>query len=271
MPERIRPHLKGAFEHRLFDAALHSLADQAHPLRFNNFAYSIRELVRHVLARLAPDDLVRRCPWVRPEGQKPEQVTRRQRGSYAIHGGLQPQYVVDTLDIELNEPLQVLVGALNTLSKHTHIEPDTFDLEAAQVTRLSDETLAALAELFATTQACRDAVCRALWDHIGRQLVERTLAETIVDIDILATHHMVEGIDLGEVEICTIDHALVHFRATGTLECELQWGSGDDGATLGESFPFECKLSSPVTAPEQVQIQEGSLRVDTSSWFANDN
>jgi len=271
VPERIRPHLKSAFEQHVFEAALHSLTDQVHPLRFNNFAYSIRELVRHVLARLAPDDLIRRCPWFRPEGQKPAQVTRRQRASYAIHGGLQPQYVVETLDVELDEPLRVLLDALDTLSKHTHIEPDTFDLGAAQVTRLSDETLAALAELFTTTQACRDAVRRALWDHIGRELVERTLDETIVDIDILASHHMVEGIDLGEVEICAIDHARVHFRATGALECELQWGSRDDGASLGESFPFECKLSSPVGAPEQVQIEDGSLKVDTSSWFGNDD
>jgi hypothetical protein len=272
--KRIHEHLDGAFEHHLFEAALRSLADQEHPLRFNNFAYSIRELVRHVLARLAPDDAVRRCPWFRPETEKADQVTRRQRAAYAIHGGLQPQYVMESLDVEIEEPLKALVAALNTLSKHTHIEPDTFDMDAAQVDRLSDETLGTLAALFDTTLACRDAVRRALWDHIDRELVQRTLDETIVDIDILATHHIVEGIDLGEVKVIAVDHERAKFRATGSLDCELQWGSnGDmrrgDGATLAESFPFSCELSSPVAAPEQLTIDEGSLQVDTTSWFGN--
>lgn len=51
----IEKRLSGDFEHDLFDAALYNLNDVHNKLRFNNFAYSLRELTRHILARLAPD------------------------------------------------------------------------------------------------------------------------------------------------------------------------------------------------------------------------
>lgn len=268
--QRIRPHLEGAFEQRLFEAALNNLADKNNPLRFNNFAYSIRELVRHVLARLTADDRVRRCPWFRQEAEREGQVTRRQRAAYAVHGGLQPTYVVETLYVELAEPLRALVEAQDVLSKHTHIEPGTFDLATADVARLSQETLQALAGFFDTMIACRAEVRRKLWDHVDRELVERVLSETIIDVDILATHHTVDGIDLGDVEVVAVDHERVHFHATGSLDVDLQWGRGDDAASLPESFPFVCQLSSPVATPERVRAEAGSIRVDTSSWFGED-
>jgi len=45
----ITERLSGNFEHDLFEASLHNLDDSSNKLRFNNFAYSIRELTRHIL------------------------------------------------------------------------------------------------------------------------------------------------------------------------------------------------------------------------------
>lgn len=42
-----------------------------------------------------------------------------------------------------------------------------------------------------------------------------------------------------------------------------------DGATLAESFPFACELSSSVAAPNQVRTEANSLTIDTRSWFGN--
>lgn len=70
MHEQVQRHLKGHFKYHLFDAALSNLANQKDPLRFDKFAYFIRELVRHVLTRLALDDHVRRCLWFRRKDVK---------------------------------------------------------------------------------------------------------------------------------------------------------------------------------------------------------
>jgi len=69
MHEQVQ-QLKGPLENHLFAAALSNLANQKDPLRFNKVAYSIRELVRHVLARLSPNDRVRWCLWFRLKDRK---------------------------------------------------------------------------------------------------------------------------------------------------------------------------------------------------------
>jgi len=51
-------YLKTDFEKNLFEAAFYNLLDIHNPLRFNNFSYVIRELIDHILRRLAPDECV---------------------------------------------------------------------------------------------------------------------------------------------------------------------------------------------------------------------
>ena len=59
----IKRYLDGDFEKRLISSCLKNLLDTNNELRFNNFAYSIRELSRHILHRLAPDEKVLNCSW----------------------------------------------------------------------------------------------------------------------------------------------------------------------------------------------------------------
>jgi len=86
--DRIRSSLAKGFETKLFEAALKNLDDRANPLRFNNFAYSVRETVRHVLKRLAHDHEVLRCQWYKNETGKQDGITRKQRAYFPVQGGL---------------------------------------------------------------------------------------------------------------------------------------------------------------------------------------
>ena len=47
------------FEHKLFVSSLRNYASHGNPLRFHNFAFSMRELVLHVIERKAPVKKVR--------------------------------------------------------------------------------------------------------------------------------------------------------------------------------------------------------------------
>ena len=49
----ILQHLAPGFEQKLFLAAIANVDDTSNKLRLNNFAYSMRELIRIVLERLA--------------------------------------------------------------------------------------------------------------------------------------------------------------------------------------------------------------------------
>lgn len=97
--DAVRAWLTSGFEAALFDAALRNLDDRQNSLRFNDFAYSVRETVRHALKRLAPDREVQRSQWYRNETERQKGGTRRQRAHSAVQGGLSDDYLKNSLDL----------------------------------------------------------------------------------------------------------------------------------------------------------------------------
>lgn len=272
MKEVIKEQLAGDFEKALFLAALGNLADGGNPLRFNNFAYAMRELVRHVMARLAPDDEVRACDWYKNEIDRSNGISRRQRVYYAVQGGLSDEYVTDELGIDVGEIHRRLRDSIDNLSKHTHIEENTFNLSGEEIERFVNETLAAVVDFFQTVTGCRTILVEALREHLDASIVNAAISETILSIDELATHHSIDAVYTEQVHIRQIDAHFIHFVAEGTVECELQWGSNSDlrrgdGATLDQDFPFTCELISSVDDPRAIVAEENSFRADTSLWW----
>lgn len=271
MPAEIEKELCEGFERNLFVAAQKNLADKSNPLRLNNYSYAMRELTRHVLHRLAPDDYVISCPWYKNETDKEKGITRKQRAYYAVQGGLENSYVENTLGLEVEDIHSRLVKAINSLSKFTHIEPNVFDLPEADIDALVNETNESVYGFLTTIRDCRKMIIDSLWEHIDSAVIDEALRETIIAIDELASHHFIDEVYTDKVEIYEINHESIKFRVYGSIGCELQWGSNSDlrrgdGAVLPQSFPFVCELTSPVDAPEEIESIEDSLGVDTSSW-----
>ena len=271
MLAEIEKELCEGFERNLFVAAQNNLADKLNPLRLNNYSYAMRELTRHVLHRLAPDDYVISCQWYNKETDKEKGITRKQRAYYAVQGGLENSYVDNILGLEVEDIHSRLVKAINNFSKFTHIEPKVFDLPESDIESLVIETTESVYGFLTTIRDCRKMIIDSLWEHIDSAVIDEALRETIIAIDELATHHVIDEVYTDKVEIYEINHEFIKFRAYGTIGCELQWGSNSDlrrgdGAVLPQSFPFACELISPVGAPEEVESIEDSLGVDTSSW-----
>ncbi|SLN56127.1 hypothetical protein [Oceanibacterium hippocampi] len=272
MRELIDGQLVDGFERELFQAALANLDAANNPLRFNNFSYAMRELVRHVLARLAPDEEVLNCSWYKNETENQNGISRKQRVFYAVHGGLTRSYVQDELGLDLEDIHRTLRDTVNELSKYTHIQPAIFNVDDDKVLELVDETMSAVVYLFDIMDESRHLLLNALRYHIERSIFEAAVGETILSIDELASHHSIEIVFTDEVEVAEICSRFVTFLASGELVCELQWGSGGDqrrgdGAVSSESFPFTCVLKGPVQNPSAIQVDEHALDVDTSSWF----
>ena len=272
MDATIAASLLPGFELQLYQAAHRNLADQNNPLRFSNFAYAMRELVRHLLERLAPLDSVIACEWYQNQTSKPNGVTRRQRAYFAVQGGLSDEYVRDILSLETADIHSALVRAIDRLSKFTHIEPEVFGIDQGEIDKLATQTEQAVADLLSTISKCRHQITSALWDQVDDAVVFETIRETIGAIDEIATHHCVDEVYVDKVTVTSITHDRVMFRATGMIGAELQWGSNSDikndmGAVMSESFPFECHLYSWVTEPDELEVEDDGLQVDTSSWY----
>ena len=97
------------------------------------FSYTIRELMRHVFAYYAPDDMVRSCSWYKEEGNKPGQITRRQRVSYMIHSGITPKKLSTLLRKDITDKAKEILNHVDDLSKYTHIEEQTFGIKAIEI------------------------------------------------------------------------------------------------------------------------------------------
>ena len=75
----------------------------------------------------------------------------------------------------------------------------------------------------------------------------KAISETHTEIDLVATHHFIDSVEVYDHEIDSIDSKYIYITAYGNLETILQYGSsGDlrrgDGATIHHSFPFTSKF-----------------------------
>jgi hypothetical protein len=259
------------FEVDLFKAAMKNLEDVSNPLRFNNFANAIREVVRHVLERLAPDAKVLKCVWYKNETDKPSGVSRKQRAYYATQGGLSDEFVKETLKIDSDGAHRDLIDSITQLNKYTHVGPETFGLATLKVDALVGQTLNSVIELFRGIDECRDSILEQLSEEIDSAVVGEVLSNTIVGIDELASHHSIEEVYVAKSEVTGIDDQYIYLGASGSISCVLQFGSNSDlrsgdGAEIEQSFPFMCRLRCPVDDPDELQMDDDSLGVDTSKW-----
>ena len=140
----INKRLKTKFEKNLFRASLDALKNTGDPIRYNSFAFSLRELTRHVFARLAPDDRILKCSWYKNETQNKNAVTRKQRVLYAIKGGLSDDFINNELEIDLSPIAKELTSKIDELSKFTHIEEKTFAISSADGDKFAIEVLKSL-------------------------------------------------------------------------------------------------------------------------------
>ena len=264
--------LTDGFEKELLNAAFTNLL-VPNPLQFNNFGYALRELIRHVLHRLAPNDEIKACAWFKPDPTSRNGFTRKQRIKYAIQGGLSDFYIKSKLGIDdVDEVSKELLGIIDLLNSYTHIELHTFDISTSEVYRLANECLNTTVSFVDKITEIRSNVIDAIVEDVDRSLVEKVLMESVEEVMELSTHQHIDDIYSEESRVIKIGASSLQLDVKGTVECELLYGSAsdrrrDDGASISESFPIQASLNVVFQAPLGSSIDVKSLNVDTSSWY----
>ena len=269
----IKRYLDGDFEKRLISSCLKNLLDTNNELRFNNFAYSIRELSRHILHRLAPDEKVLNCSWYSNQiSNKSNGITRGQRVIYAVQGGFNNNYIQSELKIDLANLNKKIKEALVILNKYTHVNEDTFganeDFFDDKVYEITD----AFKNLFKTINLCRRKLLKKVETQIDNVLIDNSLEETYNEIDMLSSHHWIEDIQSETNKVFNIDNEYFYIKTNGTIDVKQQFGSmGDlrrgDGVEMYSSFSFECVLKCKVNNSIRFEPEVDSLKVNTDSWY----
>jgi len=270
--DRLRAKLTRPFHVALFDATLQSLRDLGNPLHATNFSNGFRELTRNILDSLAPKEQLQASPWFKPDPTSRDGFTRRHRIQYVIHGGLSAKFAEEELGIDVDGEAKALRDAVDKLNKFVHVNEATFAIDSEQLNEISEGAIEALADLIDCADNCRRSLCDHLEGRVHKALLREALRETIDNIDIVATHHTVEGIGIEEVNVVSVTGTQLTLAVSGYVEVELQWGSGGDlrrgeGATGHDSFPLACEFTSSVKTPDKFELTPGSLKVDNDSWF----
>lgn len=272
---QIKKLLKTDFENDLFNASLQNLKDLKNKIRFNNFAYSIRELSRHFLHNLAPDKEVENCVWYKNETKIIGKISRGERIKYAIQGGLTDKFVNDELIgiTAINKRKKEIKASVEILNKYTHINPKTFDISQSDINALSSQILDAFIKFAETIEETRDLIIAEIDEKIHDEFITHSLYETMDSVDILATHHNLEEISPAGYHITQIESKSMKIETDGFVYVRLQWGSNSDlrndiGAEMNTSFPFTCDINVEINkSMEDATVEIENFIVDTSDWY----
>lgn len=272
--KRIEEILKTQFEIDLFEASIASLNDKSNKLRYNNFAYSIRELSRHFLKTLAPDSNVKACIWYKQETKNGD-PTRAQRIKYAIQGGVNDETLKNIgLEIsDLEKKTKAVVDCINSLSKYTHINPEVFDLTDNDVDKNSELVLDTFEEFVNTINEYRSELKKFLDGNIEEKMIESTIYNFFENIDRLAPHNSLESLDVTDYHIEEINDQEIIVSVSGYLNVLLEYGSRKerregDGLDIEQTFPYKTKIRYEISEyfpSDRCEIDE--YDVDTSSWY----
>lgn len=254
------------FEKELFIASLRNYCSHGNPLRFHNFAFSMRELVLQVIDRKAPNAEVKSTVWYEKEGDKFD-VTRRQKLKFCAQRFLSDAYLDEgTLD-DLNESIKEYLKEFNFFNKYTHITekhfracPRKFYDDMKYITQRSSEVIEELDSL-------EQSVVEMLELNIQDRVFEAVINSTPDELMILAHRVIVEEISPEKMVIESLNKNGITIRVDGIIYVTLEYGKGDDFCEISNNFPFNISVNACVENPEKISVEPNGLEVDTSSWY----
>ena len=265
--ERIRSQLPDDAHVQMFDDALKALAGD-NRLRAQHFAISLRELIKHALAALAPNSEVLRCAWFKLN-QGATEPTRRQRALYLSQGGLSDKFISETLELDPDEFHEKLKSTVDEISLKVHIGPDTVLTEPDKIEEFADQALASLDEAFGVIDEVRSQIVTAIESNLQNEAAWVFIQETIQNLGIIAGTYTTEGVLFDEAAVVDIDASFIHYRVTGTVDVELHFGGKTDAAEIKETFPFTCTIVAKTSDPFKFLDDRTEMEVDTSSWHGD--
>ena len=258
--------LETDFENRLFVASLRNYASHGNPLRFHNFAFSMRELVLHVIQRKAPLKKVKEVAWYERESDKHE-VTRRQQLKYCAQSNISDAYLGEAVLEHLNECISEFLDEFRFFNKYTHITEKYFDVspksffqDAKSVIEIAKDSLNQLYDLEAI-------VVDALEEKVRDAVISTAVSAIPDSLSVLANHVYIDYTEVDEIECTGIDDRFIYVTAQGNVHVTQEYGPKNDLCEISECYPFTLRMKSHVENPEDFTIESEELDVDTSSWY----
>lgn len=265
-------HMETRFELELFESALRNYCSYGNPIRFNNFAFVMRELLKHVLKRRAPEELVIQCDWFRPDPNNDGHPTRRQQLKYCMQAGLQDNLLSEEIREDIKELINSYNSHITVLNNYTHINPSSYGAETNSSYRKLKGVISTYNEIMGVIEQGKSEVIGYLPEKLADFVEQEILTEIPEALDQLSTHTFIEEVELDNFVVDYIDNEYVYINGNSTVYVELNYGSDSDrrkgdGHTRRESFPVRFKCKAKAKNPRRAFVLKDSIEVINDSWY----
>lgn len=253
-----------------YNSAIECYEKSDSPLKINNFACNIRELLREKMALVAPDNIVAACSWCK--GQKyldtENKPTRRARIRYCLLSNMPDSTVEEIFKEKIEEIENEYTSQIKQLSVYTHVTKEVFyktqnecDLRFSEILNLLSNIIGLIktAQKMTTTEI-ENFLYDDISDHIYNDYIDP-------ELDLLSNHTYVEGISDLNYSIDNIDKDYIFIEGTATLDTCLQYGSYSemhrgDGASFDMSFDMDFSVKINITDFDDKEYKYETVNTD---------
>ncbi|HBS2481257.1 hypothetical protein [Klebsiella pneumoniae] len=280
--QKILKYLSFGFEKDLYKASLNNLSDKGNPLRFNNFAYCMREIISLILSRYSTDEDILRCCWYTNETDDENGITRAQRFKYIIQGGLSDDKLSELFQFDEDEDedeenhiakrLKEFTKLFRELNQHTHLREKRFNIGDKKCEALAHAVISTVFNILKIMEDLRDIINKQVESVIDEILLEEFISQTYDEIDVLSSHSNVDNFELDSYAVSKICSQFVLIQGQGIANCVLEWGSNSDmrndiGATMDESFVFDFSIQASLDNLRNLSLAPQGIVINTSPWW----
>lgn len=258
------------FEKQLFIACLRNYCSHGNPLRFNNFAYAIRELINHVLSRMAPDERVMVAPWF-TTNKNNAKVTRKQQAKYIAQKHI-PDELLDTEALQkLDEGIAWFNKNYQSLNYYTHITEESLESQPKDFFEKTKLLIDLCNKIFVNFGDLERILTDSIIDEVSDHVNEITRNNTPNEVDILSSQTIVNGCIVQSIEPLELTEDYIYLLVRGRLGITRQYGRGDDYLAQGDSYPFKFAVSVRASDFDVIRPLVRTAIVDTGSWYDDGN
>lgn len=264
--QAFRSHLTTNFEKELFQSCLRNYSSHGNPLRFHNFAFSMRGLIDHVIARKAPVDEVQKASWFIQDNPN-YKVSRRQQLKYCSQMKISDEYLGEEFLEQATEEVSFMLKLYQKLNGFTHINETSLHPDPKRFFENVKQVLETASSILCNIENCKTELIATLEDKIREAVFDIAVScspESLIEI---ANHVSIDYVEVEDFGITDIDDESIHLFASGTVSVSQEYGPKNDGATIKEDYPFTLRMVSLLESPEAFEVISEALEVDTSSWY----
>ncbi len=253
-----------------YDSAIECYEKSDFPLKINNFACNIRELLREKMALVASDEDVSQCEWCKgnkylDENNKP---TRRARIRYYLLLNMPDISVEKIFKEKIEEIEDEYMKQIRELSIYTHVTKAIFysttserDIKFCEILNLLSDILSFIetSKKMTTTE-----IEKFLYDDISNHVYNDYLDS---ELDLLSTHTSVDDVLIKEFSIEDITNDFIYIMGTAELDTCLQYGSYSEfcrgeGAVFNMSFDLDFSVKINITDFDDKEYKYESVNTD---------